>query len=148
MAVGLSIVPLWLTLIVWPPASPSKPNSIAFPFTEPVIFASPKIWLWNVPVSFSLSCWKTTVGLPEPWFVSTVTCHVPETSAAKAKGIQSISVQISLSMVPPTITVSESEARHLGRSLYAARLVGTVTGLGERHFATHPLLLQVRQTRF
>src|ERR1035437_10962391 len=41
MAVGLSIVPWELTLIVWPPASHPNPNSMGFSFTDPVSLALP-----------------------------------------------------------------------------------------------------------
>src|ERR1035438_4855946 len=95
--------------MVWPPASPSNPNSIVFPFTDPVILASPKIWLLNVPVSCSPFCCRTTVGVPDPWLVSTVTCQVPETSSANAKDMQSSSAQISLSMVPPRLQYRSEE---------------------------------------
>src|ERR1035441_10602513 len=94
---------------------------MTFPFTDPVNFASPKIWLLNVPVSFSPCCCKTTVGLPEPWLVSTVTCHVPETSAANAIGMQQHQRADQFEHGSSATTVSESEA-HVGQSSRRRRI--------------------------
>src|SRR5262249_23334574 len=54
-------------------------NSILSPLTVPVRSASPNAPLY-LPVSFSPSCLKVKLGLPEPASVSTVTLHAPVTS--------------------------------------------------------------------
>src|SRR5262249_52955872 len=73
-----SVVPVYVSVpSIWPLTL--NENSILSPLTVPVRSASPNIPLY-LPVSFSPSCLKVKLGLPEPPEVSTVTLQEPVTS--------------------------------------------------------------------
>src|SRR6266516_452751 len=61
----LSIVPAYLKLSIVPCASTLNVKAMSCPFTVPVRSASPSCPLY-LPVSFSPSCAKVMVGVPEP----------------------------------------------------------------------------------